>query len=199
MKRDHNCNNLRTTGRDPQPSHCPLHRKLRSPYLSSAVSLTLPVIPEARLTAPTAEGPKVCAVEIVAHGEILAVIPECGYSIAVVISMPQHYIPYGASEGYVLQRTSHARELRELVHKSSIKGLLFRSVIVGLIAGVILAGIERRRLGSASVWVRCRQPEIEAINRRSIRTRDKTRFPSVGLRPWDTCRSSDRKTRFPGR
>ena len=31
----------------------------RSPYLSSAVYLTLPVMPDARLMAPTAEGPKV--------------------------------------------------------------------------------------------------------------------------------------------
>src|ERR1700723_3056077 len=89
-------------------------------------------------------GPKVGSVKVVAHREILSVIPQAGYGVAIVVA---HNDP-GVQVLHVGKRwtAGSTGEFGELVHQAAIKGLLFRHVVVILAAGVVLAGIKAEGL-----------------------------------------------------
>src|ERR1700722_11557497 len=81
---------------------------------------------------------------VVAHREILSVIPQAGYGVAIVVA---HNDP-GVQVLHVGKRwtAGSTGEFGELVHQAAIKGLLFRHVVVILAASVVLAGIKAEGL-----------------------------------------------------
>src|SRR5437588_2092532 len=89
---------------------------------------------------------------VVAHGEVLRVVPKSSHGVAVVVA-------HGA--GRAKDSVVAAQFLYELIHQSAIRGCLLVSVVVVLIAGHRNAAVNAKRIGEIGVVFE--QAGIQAI------------------------------------
>ena len=114
------------------------------------------VWPEMRLTRPDGRRAEVGVVRVVAHREVLRVVPHGGDHVAVVVAHHRSSC-----------RRSRCRACDEVVHEPAVVGALLVRVVVILRVLLVLRAVEPERL--RRVWVvRREQRLVEAVHRRRV-------------------------------
>src|SRR5215216_7959289 len=109
-------------------------------------------------------------VVVVAHREVLCVVPKRGYSVSIEIVHDQRLVRAVWATGV----------FHELVHEPVVEGLLLCVVVVDLVARKGLGAVNPGRVGR--VGVVCEQLVVQTVYRRSISESIELRLPRRVLR-----------------
>jgi hypothetical protein len=108
------------------------------------------------------------AERVVAHGEVLCVVPERGHGVAVVVA---HHL----ATGLAARAVAATDLLDELVHQAVVEGQLLVLVVVVLISGLELRAVEAEGLNGVRV-VRSEQAVVQAVHGRRVFRRRESRL-----------------------